>query len=318
MLRIPFVGGLFCAFLLCCPLHVHGDETASGPSSETGPRQLLVIHELVQIPKIVYVGDRLTLLVDCEVPADLPSNPSGADLLVPDDRLSPWTFDGVEIAREGDRLRLALSLRAWEPGFLELPDLQLAGAFLRGLGIEVSSVIDATGGDRNPAGARGGLLPPGTKLLVAILAGLVPVVLLALIIFKRLILPALRRVLRRRPRRRILGQLRRLLSNQSPLPPDERLARFVLLVRNWLSLLSGQSLDAATPRELSRLEQIDPELFAPALRLSHEALLAFHDRYRFSHRAEDRTSFARLLEESFAACEAAEVLLCNREREAGA
>jgi hypothetical protein len=148
---------IFCRvfFLLLCAL-------ASAPFLGADGRY--TVENIQFIPPVYYVGDRV------EMRAVIRSA-SGVRILPPKEfpQIEWGEFHNANIIPRGDLAELHIFFTAYQTGSKVIPNLVCGDIVLRGLSVSVRSLTED--GPREPAPAHGNLLPPSTRLIIALGAG---------------------------------------------------------------------------------------------------------------------------------------------------
>lgn len=274
-------------------------------------------YSLVQVPRAVYIGDWANLhfllkhegLQEGEVKIQFADPASGRQSI---------EIKDIQAEFLEDSLKIDIQLRAWEVGSLQLPVLLVGEREVRGLFFTVSSVWEGSSGTRELAGMRGALFPPGTRLLLIVLALTITLVLPFLLLLRLRLLPGLAAYLARRPRRRMLRRLERLVRQIATKSKNEdqrlnQLQAFSVELRSWLSLLSSTNCASFTANELLRLYQIDSELFSAEQLKPYRQFFSFFDLLRFSRQGRPQADVVEISGACFRACQKSDELLCQRE-----
>jgi hypothetical protein len=210
-----------------------------------------------QIPQIVYVGDRATLVVPLENPPAGESSFSGELPSLPD-----LIIHKIELESRGGKGLLLIDFTAYAPGILDLPPFEMGGIPFWGLRIEIASILGSGEGAVVFSPPAPPLAIPGTGLLIS---GTMTGIIVVFLVFFWALFWVPRRAggwLKNRRRRGLIlslaGMERRLRrelirGNTTALRRGERLNFLAGEFRTFLGLFTGENCRAMTAGELSRL-----------------------------------------------------------------
>jgi len=206
--------------------------------------------EFYQIPQTIYVGDRGRLV--------LPLGPefTGAELSGALPLAEDLTVSRAAVERQGGKALLVLDFQAYRPGTLEIPPFALGNHVIRGLRVEVSSVLDMPGETMTLSSAAGTLIAPGTLPLVyGVVAGGLALA-LCCVAGRRFVPGRFRRWLEDRRRRRLVRDMeRRLQALERRLvegfAATEAAGVFAGAFREFLGRFTGKPCSAMSPEEFA-------------------------------------------------------------------
>ncbi|MDR2029689.1 MAG: hypothetical protein LBP93_09160 [Treponema sp.] len=216
------------------------------------------------IPQTIFVGDRGRLVIplgsafsgsEGRIVRGPEGLPQSEDLLITQ----------VELERRGGMSRLLIDFRAYAPGLIKLPPIEIASHTFTGLELTISSILDADPQGKVLSGPTPPLSAPGTAVMIyGTLLGILGFFLLV-VLGRIWALPRLRNLgvrFRRRRRIRAMGRILRRLRNtllkdkSAGGPEAEILSRVSREFRTFLGLLSGMNCRAMVPREFTALPSL--------------------------------------------------------------
>ncbi|MDR2069959.1 MAG: hypothetical protein LBP81_00875 [Treponema sp.] len=228
--------------------------------------------EAYLIPQMVFVGDpgRLALPLGTALPElkgavlDDPGRlPSAPGLII----------TRVELESRGETRRLIVDFRAFTPGVIELPPIEIASVTFTGLKVNVASILEAEGGALVLSGMAPPLAVPGT---MGIIYGTALGIVLCITVFFLLIFKGGRvfRLWREKFRRRrilwsmgrSLRYLRAVLDKGGQVKAPEVLDKLSAEFKTFLGLFTGMNCRAMTGEEFLFLPSLTPEPSGPFLR----------------------------------------------------
>jgi hypothetical protein len=228
------------------------------------------LDEAYLIPQMVFVGDpgRLALPLGNALP-------DVRDVVLDDPSELPAMPDGiitrVELETRGETRRLIVDFRAFTPGEIELPPIEIDSLTFRGLKVTVASILEAEGNTLILSEPALPLTVPGTMGIIygtalGILAFIVGLVFLA---FRGG--PAFRRwreILRRRHTLWSMSRMVRYLRDglDKDGPASEALDKLTAEFKTFLSLFTGMNCQAMTGEEFLFLPPLTSEPSGPFLR----------------------------------------------------
>jgi hypothetical protein len=228
--------------------------------------------EAYLIPQTVFVGDpgRLVLPLKAALPGagsvvlDNPKELPASPVLI---------ISRVELENRGENHRLIVDFRAFMPGVIDLPPIEIASFTFTGLTVNVASILEAEGNNLVLSGPAPPLAVPGalgmiyaTVLGIAVLiAGFV------LLVIKGA--PAFRRWRERFRRRRmllsmgrVLRYLRNTLDKGGSGKAPEVLDRLSTEFKTFLGLFTGMNCRAMIGEEFLCLPSLTSDPSGPFLR----------------------------------------------------
>jgi hypothetical protein len=232
--------------------------TVSGTAQNAGPG----LEDAYLIPQRVFVGDpgRLALPLGAALP--------GAGSVILDDpgelpRTSGLIITRVELENRGEARRLIVDFKAFTPGVIELPPIEIASLTFTGLTVQVASILEAEGSAFVLSEPASSLVIPGTMGIIygtalgmiAVAAGCVLLLLRGGPAFRRW-----REALRRRyvlwSMRKVLRHLRAALDKGGQERAAGTLDRLSREFRTFLGLFTGMNCHAMTGEEFLSLPSL--------------------------------------------------------------
>jgi hypothetical protein len=251
-----------------------------------------------QIPQTVFVGDLGRLVLPLGAAA------AGAQGVVLEKAQLPSMRDlvisRIELENRGGNARLIVDFRAYVPGRIALPPIEIASFVFTDLEVTVASILEAEGNSLVLSGPAQPLAVPGTMgMIYGAVFGIVLAILGALLLGFRGG-PAFRRwreeLRRRRVIRsmvRILKQLRNALEKEGFGMTAQVLDRLSMEFKAFLSFFTGMNCQAMTGGDFLFLPSLTPEPSGPFLRDFFRSC----DALRFSGENVDRLKGIELLDQ---------------------
>jgi hypothetical protein len=224
------------------------------------------------IPQMVFVGDpgRLALPLSAAL-----SGVRGAVLDDPRElpRAPGLIITRIELESRGEICQLVVDFRAYTPGVIELPPIEIASLTFRGLKVHVSSILEAEGGALVLSEPAPPLVVPGTMGMiygtvlgiVVFIAGFVLLVLRGGPVFRRW-----RELFRRRhlfwSMGKVLRYLRATLDKGGQAQASEALDKLSNEFKTFLGLFTGMNCRAMTGEEFLLLPSLTADPAGPFLR----------------------------------------------------
>jgi hypothetical protein len=272
--------------LLCC---------LSGPGAAQEGRANVPY----QIPQTVFVGDlgRLVLPLGTAAAGALSVVLEKAEELP---SLRDLVISRIELESRGGNARLIVDFRAYVPGQIALPPIEIASFIFTDLEVTVASILEAEGNSLVLSGPAEPLAVPGTMgMIYGTILGIVLVILGALLMVFRG-RPAFRRWREEFRRRqvirsmgRILKQLRNALEKDGFGKTAQVLDRLSTEFKAFLSFFTGMNCQAMTGGDFLFLPSLTPEPSGPFLRDFFRSC----DALRFSGEQIDRLKAIELLDQ---------------------
>ncbi len=213
--------------------------------SDTG----LKVKDVVFLPKVFYVGDKVELRVTLQpekgklikLPEELP--------------LSEWlTYDAVTLKKGKGTVSLRIAFTSYAPGTRTLPPLKLGDTLLDSVKIHTASVLED--GTIVFKGIKKPLLIPGTKLLLGIIIALLfvgPVFILGFAgTLKKKIHRAAASRRGRRPKKQLLKVLKGLQEERDRISSRQFYFKLSDAYRKYLSQRTGIDFMTTTSTDFGR------------------------------------------------------------------
>ncbi|MDR2588368.1 MAG: hypothetical protein LBC67_02970 [Spirochaetales bacterium] len=244
---------------------------------------LYTVENIRFVPQTFYVGDRVELRLTVRAAASVQLTPPKN---LPD--ISWGEFhDARVIPREAHR-EILIVFTSYETGSHTIPAMKFGDIVLEGLIAGVASLTDET--FRDPAPHRGVLLLPGSRLVIALIAGILAALPLTFAAFRIWLRPVVGRLAafsrERRPYRKLKKELSHLRSHIAEMDSRAFYISLLLSVKTYLTLRGKGNYLAWTTREM---EAASCESLAYAAK-SQELLSMFHfgDEVKFGGRTSSR------------------------------
>ena len=270
-------------------------DTAQNGTQQNGTQQggrvqrteagaLYTIDSVVYLPTEYFVGDSVEVRIAVRVAPETEVTPP-ADL--PD---LDWA--DIHSVRVLDRLtdfEVRIELTPFAPGTQSLPTLDMGDVVLEGVDLRVSSILASE--DEVLRQVRGQVLLPTTRIVIAVLIGLLIAIPVFWLVFVRWgskqieSLVAWRR--EGKPLRRFVRNYRELHRNIAELSARDFYSRLLHDLRRYISDRTSRDCMSYTTREMKyEISRLSPE---PAMRTSLEELFEHGDLVKFASLASSVT-----------------------------
>jgi hypothetical protein len=240
----------------------------SGTAAEAGGRP----NTAYQIPQTVFVGDPGRLVLPLKT---LPGGTGGAVLDNPEELpgAPDLVISRVELENRGGNYRLIVDFKAFTPGLIILPPVEIASLIFTDLEVTVASILEAGGNALVLSEPAPHLVVPGTMGMIYAAAFGMAVFIAGVVLLMFKGGPAFRRWRERLRRRyvirsmgKVLRYLRNTLEKGGPEKASGILDRLSSEFKTFLGFFTGMNCLAMTGEEFLFLPALTPDPSGPFLR----------------------------------------------------